>query len=141
VGQPELIERLLEFLQKLVEPLRFIKRARERRRQEKETEREFMVDLVDTVLARVEKIAEHQKDQGIAQSQSAQKLAEAIGTWLDMFKHANEAYANVASATVRPEDEFEAENQREQERLKAKGFPVDAPDAQKLAWLLENDEL
>jgi Holliday junction resolvasome RuvABC DNA-binding subunit len=136
-----ILERFYAFLAELFEPFRFLKHARERRLLERQEEREHQLELIDTMLQRVEKVIEHQKDAAIATAQANSKLAEGIVTWLEMFKNSAEAQANLGTATVRSEDEYSDEQKRELERLIKLGYPVNEPRPVQLQWLLENDEL
>ncbi len=138
----------LLWLSRFAEAFRFIKKfrayleAREAaRRAERREAQEHVLDLVDTMLSRVEKISELHRDQGVAQAKASEKLAGAIAVWLEMFKQANEGTDHLTTATVRSEDEFSAERDRERERLIKKGYPLNQPRNIQLQWLLENDEL
>lgn len=135
------VENLGLFLLELFEPLRFFKHRRERLRQERDEEREFQLEMLSTILGKVEQIVEHHKEQGVAQAQASERLAQAIGIWLEMFKNANASSEHLSSETVRPGDEREAELQRERERLIKKGLPINGSQAEQLAWLIDNDEL
>jgi hypothetical protein len=136
-----MLDTLYAFLAQVFEPFRFLKHARERRLQEKQEAHENLVDLIDTMMGRVERIIEHQKEAQIAAAHSNGKLAEGIVLWLEMFKTSAEAQANLGTATVRSEDEASEERSRELEALKKKGFPVNGSNAEKLQWILENEEL
>lgn len=139
--------RLIEIYEAVVAGLRhfgawlnFAKKRRERLAKEKQEEREFMLDLIDTALEKVVKLAEVQRDQSVAQSQSTAELAQVFKSWLEMFKQQSDDPNMLTSETVRPADEYEAEQQRIKEDLIAKGFPVNASAAEQLAWLVDNPE-
>jgi DNA-binding protein H-NS len=127
-------------LAELCEPLRYFKHRRERIAAEKQAEREHMLEILDTLLERVEKLVEHQKDAGVAQAAAVSRMAEAFGTWLEMFQQSAQDQAHLGSVTVRAEDEYEAELERERERLIKKGFPINRPETEQLQWLLDNDD-
>lgn len=127
-------ENLLAFAQWL----NFPRRRRERIAKEKQEEREFMLDMIDTALDKVVELAKVQRDQSIAQSQSTAELAGVFKTYLEMFKAANDS--TDPPSTVRAIDEYDDEMRRERERLKKRGFPVDAPANEQLAWLIDNPE-
>lgn len=133
--------KILAYLAEIFEPLRYFKHKRERLAAERQAEREHQLEIIDTMLARVEQIIAHQKDAQIAQAHSNGKLAEGIVTWLEMFKSSAEAQANLGTATVRSEDEAADEDRRELERLKKLGYPVNEPRHVQLQWLVEHDEL
>ena len=135
------MQTILLYLPRLFEVFRFIKRSRERKALEKQAERDHMVDLMDTMLARVERIVEHQATSSQAQAAATAKLAEPLAEWLQLLKQSNDNTAHLTTATVRSSDEVTIEEERERQRLIAKGFPLDKTDAEKLQWLIDNEEL
>jgi DNA-binding protein H-NS len=131
--------KLVEVLALLIEPFRFIKHARERRLKEVAELREHMVDMLDTVLGRLEATEQHRSLALIESAKAQQAQATALQTWFEMFKH--DSMNNSPGTTVRPADEYDAEQQRMQEKLIELGYPVEKSPAEQMAWLLSHDHL
>jgi DNA-binding protein H-NS len=121
-------------LMALMDLFRFIRNARERRRQEEAALREHTLELLDTVLSKVQAQNETTAAAMVEMAKASKAHAEALNTWFEMFK-ANNEMAHVGSVTVRGEDLWEEERAREHARLLAAGYPVNSSAAEQLAWL------
>lgn len=127
------------WLTQLVQFFRFIKNARDRRAAEKVAEREHLIELLDTLFSRLEQLERTRSDAMIAASQAQQAQAEALKVWFEMFKF--DSQDRSTAPTVRPADEYDAEQERTREKLISLGYPVDSSPAEQMAWLLAHDHL
>lgn len=99
---------------------------------EKRESHDQMMELLNSVLARAAEQGKQQTDAIVALANSSQAQSAALAKWFDLFQ------ANMgegATHTVRPEDESDAADQRELDKLEAKGYPVRGTVDEQMAWL------
>ncbi len=125
---------LLARLALLFEPFRFFKHAREARAAEAAAMREHTIELLDAVMSRVEKREEHSSRALEALGAAMSEQARATAKWFDMFQQQS-TDAHLDTSTVRPENEAYAAEQRDIERFKQMGFPIDGSLEDQLAFI------
>lgn len=94
---------------------------------------EHTLEMVETIMERMEGISKANAEASAEQARAFSKNAEALQTWFQMFK---DNQGPGGGSIVRPEDEAEAEEQRELARLKNAGYPVDSQDPATVATFL-----
>jgi hypothetical protein len=121
----------------LVAIIQFRQRAHERAMERESALREHTLELLDTVMQRTNAQSAQLADAMVEQAKASAAHAAALQVWFEMFR----AQANdpTTTATVRPADEYAAEQQREADRLAALGFPIHASPEDQLAWIVAND--
>lgn len=95
-------------------------------------EHEALQDMLEAVLSRVQSTTQGQTEALIEVAKGTQEVGKAISTWMDLFKNSQ---GDGFSHTVRPAQEVEEHEQREMERLKKLGYPVDAPPDAQLSFV------
>lgn len=86
---------------------------------------EQMQDLLEAIVGRVVETNKHQSEALIEVAKGVQENARALNRWMGLFE---QSQAEGFTHTVRPADELAEHEQRERERLKAEGYPVDAEE-------------
>lgn len=127
------LTQLFHLLATLLEPLRFFKHAQERRLNAERELREHTLEILESVMSRMEKKSEADAQVLVENAKASQALGMAINTWFEMFK-VNMDHT-MTTSTVRPQDEWDDARKREFDRLKAEGWPVDEDPAKQLAFL------
>lgn len=94
---------------------------------------EHTLEMVEAIMGRMEAIYKANAEASKEQARAFTKNAEALQTWFEMFR---DAQGPGSVSVVRPEDEAEAEDAREMERLRAAGYPVDEQDPATVATFL-----
>jgi DNA-binding protein H-NS len=128
--------KILATLARFFDLFRFIEHARQRREAELAAMHERNIELIDTLMSRLEKTESLRTEAAVEAAKGQQAMAEALQTWFEMFKF--ESQDNSPAQTVRPIDEWAAERQRATQELAAMGYPVDEPPEKQMAWLLAN---
>lgn len=126
-----------QWLSGFFQALRVFKNARERRLQERQADREQLVELIETLFDRLERLEEHRTQAAVAAASAQTAQADALRTWFDMFKH--DSTDSSPLPTVRSVDEFDAERSRERERLLELGYPLDGTPEEQMAFLQSID--
>jgi hypothetical protein len=115
-------------------PFQAAERRHQRRLAALRLERQLLTDLVDQTMTHArgmqQDTAEGVRELAIAQ----QKLAEALTTWIGMFR---QDMGPGSTATVTPSQEEDRETQKYLEELKAKGYPVDADPRIQMQFLMQ----
>jgi hypothetical protein len=96
---------------------------------------EHTLEMVETIMLRMEGISKANAEASAEQARAFTKNAEALQTWFEMFK---DNQGPGSGSIVRPEDEADAEEQRELARFKAAGYPTETQDPATVATFLSN---
>lgn len=99
--------------------------------------RAHTLELVDTVLARVEAAEKLRSAAQIESAKALQAQSDALRTWLEMFKV--DSQDRSPGVTVRPSDEADAEEERYKQKLRELGYPVDGTPHEQMAFLLAHE--